>query len=321
VKIKELSKLISLRTLKRIIEYYEIALGFHLIIRNTQGELLITSSKPSTLWNYIHTNHQTEINLQDILQKAFTKCERTGQIVIFERHPDTHAFTAPIYISGQIRAFFIGGLVRFNNPNLDIAKIQSERLGITLDNYLEAYLDLPLMNHDKFEACANLIKIIGSTFYTLEIEGNEIKINQQKIQQKYKELSNDLSKTSEELGESLHLYRSIFEKSTDGIYVADMKGNMIEINKSGAKLLGYNQPEDLIGKPIKNLYIYPEEREKFLEVIFKQGYINHWTSHLKILNGSEKFFDTNATLINDSQNRPLYIQGIFRDFENKNKTV
>jgi PAS domain S-box-containing protein len=52
--------------------------------------------------------------------------------------------------------------------------------------------------------------------------------------------------------ESKQMYRDLVELSPDGIIILDLKGTIINVNKSFCKLAGY-PPEDFINKPIANI--------------------------------------------------------------------
>ncbi len=168
MKLKEIKNLLSLQTLQRIQDNYSTALGIPISIRNEEGEPLTKLSNVSKLWDLIHSRPFAETKLTTILKEAIEKCNRTSQVIIFERHPNTHAFLAPITNNGRVIAYFVGGLVRYGNPDLNIAEQQAELLQVDLDIYLDAYLHLPLFSKERLEASANLIKIIGSALSSLD---------------------------------------------------------------------------------------------------------------------------------------------------------
>lgn len=296
---------LPLQVLQKIQDNYSTALGIPISIRNLDGELVTKLSNASRLWNLIHSSTEAEKNLLKILKVAIEKCLRTGQIVTFERHPDTYAFLAPIYLGGVITAFFVGGLVRFGNPNLEIASEQAQLIGIDIDNYLDSYLNLPFFTKERLEAAANLIKLIGTTIFNLETEGAAINKKNQQL--------------TSQLEESNNLYKRIFETVTDGIYLADLDdGTFLDINPAGAQLLGYEKPEMLIGKAVKNIYIRPDERNYYLEILKKEGQIINWPANIRTPQGQEKYFETNARIINDQQTGRKIIQGIFREMLPRN---
>lgn len=313
MKVKALSELISLRTLQKIQDFYALALGIPLTIRDYKGKTLTKLSNSTTLWNYIHSHPEIEKKLSKNLAEAVEKCQRTGQIVIFERHPDSQAFLAPIYINGKIFAFFVGGLVRFGNPNLTVAAEMAKQLKIDLDTYLDAYLSLPLFTKDRLEAAANLIKVIGNTISTLELQGNEIKSKNEIYQQKNQELTKNI----ENLDASIDRYKTLFESINDGVYLCDMNGVFLEINQAGARMLGYSSPAEVIGKKARDSYVYPEDRENFTKILLKENSINDWLAHIITPSGEERYFETNATLLRNEKGQPTQIQGIFRNINER----
>ncbi len=317
MRIKEITELVSIRTLQKIQDNFSTALGISLSIRNIDGELLTKSINHSKLWQLVHRNPASEVKEIGNLKTAFQKCERTGQIVIFERFPDTSTFASPIYINGKIIAFFVGGLVRLGNPNLDLASELAKQLKVDLDTYLDAYLSLPLFTNDSLEASANLIKLIGTTISTLELEGNDFRLKTQLIKEQNKELTKDLERTSTELDKSINRYKTIFETVEDGIYISSIDGYFIDVNQAGANLLGYNKPQEIIGKKTKDIYVFPEDKERYTRFIKEKGYIRNWIAHVKTPAGEEKYFETNAVAVKDKSGNIQYIQGIFRDVNHR----
>ncbi|MBD3270808.1 PAS domain S-box protein [Candidatus Peregrinibacteria bacterium] len=310
MKTKDITQLVSLRTLQKIQDFYTTALGFSLSIRNSEGEQIIKPTFNSKLWDFVTKHPEMEKKLSQNLLDAYEKCERTGQVIIFERCPDTLAFVAPINFNGHIIAFFVGGMVRQGNPNLDTALLQAENMNVSIDEYLDAYLNLPLITYKKLEAAGNLIKVIGSTISNLEFVGSEFKLKNIEVKKKNKQLSYELNKTT-------YSYKSIFDNVFDGIYVSNLDGRFIDMNIAGARLLGYKDPKDLIGKETKSVYVYPEDRERYIKQVKSKGYIKNWIAHIKTPAGEEKFLETNATAIKDKNGKIDLIQGIFRDINHR----
>ncbi|HZK40116.1 MAG TPA: PAS domain-containing protein, partial [Atribacterota bacterium] len=85
-------------------------------------------------------------------------------------------------------------------------------------------------------------------------------------------------KMIDDLKNSEEEYRSLFENMLAVYYRADKKGNIIMVNSSGVKLLGYESPKEIIGKNLaKDLYYIPEDRKKFLEELKKRkGSVNDY---------------------------------------------
>ncbi|MEN3190375.1 MAG: PAS domain-containing protein, partial [Atribacterota bacterium] len=85
------------------------------------------------------------------------------------------------------------------------------------------------------------------------------------------------------LRESEEKYHTLFDNMPGAYYRADIEGNILLINPHGAKLLGYNSPQEIIGKNLaKDLYYIPEDRKVFLEELKKRkGNIKDYEVTLK----------------------------------------
>jgi PAS domain S-box-containing protein len=306
--------MVFLQTLQKIQDNYTVALGIPIYIKNLEGSTLTLPNKPGKLWDLIHRNPQAENEFLTQVKEAIDKCNRTGQIVLFERHPDTESFLAPIYASGKIIAYFIGGLVRYGNPNLKNAELQAKLLNVSTDEYLDAFLNLPFFTRERLEASANLIRIIGSTIYSMENQEQENRELNHEFQEKNQQLAKNLEKTAKELSISENRYKQLFDTVNDGIYTSDLNDQtFLDINNAGAKILGYDSPQDLIGKKIDNMYVFPRDRDNFINILKSKGHIRNWLAHIITPSGEEKYVETNATVIHDEKNNRDTIEGIFRD--------
>ncbi len=312
--IKEINKLLSQQTLQKIQDNYSTALGIPLTIINSDCETLTEPSNQSKLWNIIKDHPEFGIGSEDKLVDSIHKCERTGQLVIFERHTNCFGFCAPIYANGQIIAYFVGGFVRFGNPDIDTAEKFAQKLNIEIDTYLDAFLALPFFTEEKLEASAKLIKIIGTTIYTLENEGSEIREKNQEFQKINLKLNKNLQQATNQLIASENLYKQIFDNVNDGIFVSYIEeGTFHEINKAGAQILGYKTPKQVINKKVSDCYATPKDRTEFENKLQSSGKVTNWIAHIITPQGEKKYLETNATLIKDNKTGRQLVHGIFRD--------
>lgn len=281
----DLTDFISLKTLEKIQDNFVDATGISCVIRDFEGNALTKFSKPNRLWLEVIKHPDIEKEANENLLKALDKCFKSGQIEVYQRYLDTFAFAVPVMVDSKIKTFFIGGLVRYGNPNLELCDKEAKKLGVTVDDFLEMYLELPLVTKEKLMACAHLLKIIANALSSVAEEGEK-------------------------------KYQKLFDTMNDGIYIADIEGNIKDINAAGASMFGYHRDE-LIGKPIRNLYAHPSDRDAFLEKLNKQGHIENFFAYLKTKNGVAKNFETNATFMKDSYGHIIGIQGIVRDISHR----
>lgn len=313
----KLHEYLSDRTLEKILENFTRATGITLVIRDTTGEQITSLASASRLWQEIIKHEDLRGKVFDSLMNQMDTCAKTGQIQIFNRYIDTYTFIVPIYVEGRITAFFVSGLTRFGNPHTETCIKEAAKLKIDLDTYLEMYLELPLVSREKFEACANLLKVISTTLTTLTKEENEIKAKISYISSMNDFLKQEIKNSSKELKLSETRYYNLFNNITDGAYITDIKGILIDINTAGAKMLGY-EPHELIGTNFRDVFVNPEDRDKYVvKVILEKGYLQNYHPYVRLKDGGKKFFETNAVAIRNENSDVIGIQGIFRDISHR----
>ncbi|MCA9374472.1 PocR ligand-binding domain-containing protein [Candidatus Peregrinibacteria bacterium] len=306
---RNLTDLVSARTLEKIQDNFSVATGMSCVIYNEKGTQVTRISNPSKLWQKASTDRNIAQNYRAICQKAFEKCAKTGQVQIINAYLDCFAFVVPIYFEGMISGFAVGGLTRYGNPSKNLCVEESLKLSIDIDTFLDMYWALPIVTEEKLEACANLFKHIATTISQIAKEGSEAK---QKVQ--------DVTEINELLEQEIHQseerYKKLFETINDGVYFANQEGICTEINKAGANLLGY-EPEELIGSNLKNIYVNPEDRQTFINQLQTSGHIENFHPFIRTKNGETKYFETNAVTITDKNGTIIGVQGIFRNIDHR----
>ena len=77
--------------------------------------------------------------------------------------------------------------------------------------------------------------------------------------------------TEETLRKSVKNYQILFDSTITGTYLSELGGIILSTNKSGAALLGYDHPKDLIGMNIRDFYKNPQDRRKVINGIKNGG--------------------------------------------------
>ena len=94
-----------------------------------------------------------------------------------------------------------------------------------------------------------------------------------------RKLAEEMMKTSEEK------YRMIFNEVPIGIAISTIKGNIIEVNKAQAEMIGYTV-EELTGKSVNEYYAYPDKRMEMIELFEKTGKVRDFEMELEKKDGS-----------------------------------
>lgn len=116
------------------------------------------------------------------------------------------------------------------------------------------------------------------------------------------------------LEDSQKRLRELFDSAPIGILEMDTKGHVLQINRRGAKLLGYSSPEMLTDQPIRmsDLNVERDIWERYLESVDKiQGVVNE---SLTFQVGKEKLhFEFSLMAVKDSRGNIKGYRGTFRD--------
>lgn len=122
----------------------------------------------------------------------------------------------------------------------------------------------------------------------------------------------------EKLKSSEERYRSIFETILDVYYRTDEVGNFTLMSPSGFLLLGYDSPTELLGKRVSDtIYMFPEDRNKLLEIIQETGQALDYEVTLKHRDGMPIEVSTSSHFYYDRDGSILGVEGIFRDIRDR----
>jgi PAS domain S-box-containing protein len=126
-------------------------------------------------------------------------------------------------------------------------------------------------------------------------------------------------KQSEEaLLKSEEKYRRLFESLVDVFYQADSSGKITMVSPSITKAAGY-KPEEVIGSYLNDYYVNPDERNKFLELISTNGFVEKFEVQMKKKDGSVLWASVNASLSKDQEGNVVGVEGIARDITERIK--
>jgi PAS domain S-box-containing protein len=114
------------------------------------------------------------------------------------------------------------------------------------------------------------------------------------------------------LRESEERYRRIFESFEDLYYQTDINGIVTILSPSLKRLTGYSE-EELIGKPVTNIYVKPETRTALLDEIAKNEYVRDYEVMLRKRDGTQAQVSMSANRIYNADGTPAGVAGILRD--------
>jgi PAS domain S-box-containing protein len=83
-------------------------------------------------------------------------------------------------------------------------------------------------------------------------------------------------------------YSSLFNHMHEGVFVSTPEGKIVECNEAFVRMLGYGSKEEILKLDVaQSLYVDPENREKFLSEMSRQGYVRNFEFLLRRKEGQE----------------------------------
>ncbi len=148
----------------------------------------------------------------------------------------------------------------------------------------------------------------------------ELELKLKKIKSELEQFKNKPSRTeTTSIGKPFaaneNLYKTLIETSMDGIVLTDLKGKYIFCNTKHAKLLGYDNPNEIIGADGFSFFSDEAKKNapKTLQKLFEEGHVENIEFGLIKKDGSRIESEFSATLINDEKGKPANIMCLMRD--------
>lgn len=107
-------------------------------------------------------------------------------------------------------------------------------------------------------------------------------------------------------------YRHFFDTVQEIFYRADWKGVLTNITPSITKYSGYTA-EEVLGKPISDLYVNPEDRKLLIKELLTKGIVEDYEVKLKAKDRGVLDVLVNARLLRGFAGLPTGIEGSLRD--------
>ncbi len=129
----------------------------------------------------------------------------------------------------------------------------------------------------------------------------------------------EYKKAEDALRESEEKYRDIFEESFDGLFITSPEGKILDMNKKGIEMFGYNTKEEILNLDlVHDAYADPNDRKKILPMVNEQGSAEYEVV-VKKKNGDKMITRCSLIAVKDKGVITTY-RGIIRDITESKKT-
>ena len=120
-------------------------------------------------------------------------------------------------------------------------------------------------------------------------------------------------RTEEALRENEEKYRILFDESIDAIYITSRRGEFIDANRALLELFGYTREEIITDLNVREIYVYPDDRDRFQYEIEQKGSVRNYKVKFRKKNGTKIDCLLTATVRQSNDGNILGYQGIIRD--------
>jgi len=108
-------------------------------------------------------------------------------------------------------------------------------------------------------------------------------------------------------------YRDLVDSSLDGIYTVNAEGRFTSMNRAGAKILGHEDPAEIVGCPVLDYWRDARDREAFLAKLRAEKSVSSYRIRARKRDGEHLELESSSRILEDESGRSLGIEGVLRD--------
>jgi PAS domain S-box-containing protein len=182
-----------------------------------------------------------------------------------------------------------------------------------LELYKDKRLDLPFIIVSGTIADETAVAAMKSGAHDYIMKGNLARLSSV-VDRELRESKNRQERRSTEvqLKKSEEKYRTLFEDSSDAIYLNNQEGELIDCNQSTLELFGYSR-EEMLGINTEAVFINPDEYKRLQDAIAQKGSVREFKAKLCKKDGTEMDCLITSTVRQTRDKSKLGYQGIIRD--------
>jgi PAS domain S-box-containing protein/putative nucleotidyltransferase with HDIG domain len=182
-----------------------------------------------------------------------------------------------------------------------------------LELYKDKRLDLPFIIVSGTIADETAVAAMKAGAHDYIMKGNLARLSSA-VDRELREAKNRQERriTEIQLRKSEEKYRTLFEDSSDAIYLNNQDGELIDFNLSTLELFGYSR-EEMLGINTKSVFVNPDEYERLQDEIARKGSVREFKSKLRKKDGTEMDCLITSTVRQAKDKSKLGYQGIIRD--------
>jgi len=115
-------------------------------------------------------------------------------------------------------------------------------------------------------------------------------------------------------------YKQLFELNLAGVYKTHVDGTILECNESFAKMLGYDNVEDIINVNTNEIYYNDGHRDAYIKDLREKKHLSNYLTIIKRKDGRRLILNNNVSLVQDDQGNYNWIVGTLVDVTELHET-
>ena len=174
------------------------------------------------------------------------------------------------------------------------------------------------------------VKAVDGTIIPIQISINTIKnlngvyavitdLSTYKHHEQLKSAHEQLNKSLEDLRKSEEDYKRILKNIQDAYIRADKEGNITMASPSAARMYRYSSPREMMGVSAISLYKNQESRNKLIEELYKNGFVEDYESEALRKDGTTFSASVNSQFHRDDKGQIQGTEAFVRDFTERKK--
>ncbi|NLG76509.1 MAG: EAL domain-containing protein [Xanthomonadaceae bacterium] len=114
-------------------------------------------------------------------------------------------------------------------------------------------------------------------------------------------------------------YRRLFDNVLEGVYSSTKDGKFVSVNPALARMVGLSSPDELLSMPTSTIYHFPEDREKIIAALDRDGEVRSAEFQLRRVDGTLLTVLESARAVRNEQGEVIGYEGTISDISERKR--
>ena len=114
-------------------------------------------------------------------------------------------------------------------------------------------------------------------------------------------------------------YRRLFDNVLEGVYSSTKDGKFVSVNPALARMAGLSSPDELLSMPTSTIYHFPEDREKIIAALDRDGEVRSAEFQLRRVDGTLLTVLESARAVRNEKGEVIGYEGTISDISERKR--